>query len=76
MFLEAVGFILAEFELKRSHGARQFLRILDTRAGAAVSAREISVSEREISVSERERERETYLCLRFYIVVEYIYIYI
>ncbi len=62
-FLEAVGFILAEFELKRSHGdpIRDNFYGFWTRELAQLSAREISVSEREISVS----ERETYLCLRF-----------
>ena len=51
-FLEAVGFILAEFELKRSHGdpIRDNFYGFWTRVGAAVSAREISVSERDISV--------------------------
>ena len=72
IFLEAVGFILAEFELKRSHGdpiRDNFYGFLDMRVGAAVSAREISVSARDISVS----ERETYLCLRFTLSL-YIYI--
>ena len=57
-FLEDVGFVLAEFELKRSHGdpiRDNFDGFLDTRVGTGVSAREISVSERDISVSERER---------------------
>ena len=55
-FLEAMGFILAEFELKRSHGTLfvTIFWLLDMRVGAAVSAREISVSERDISLSERD----------------------
>ncbi len=68
-FLEAIGFILAEFELKRSH--REPIRDnfwgfwTDMRVGAAVSAREVSVSERGISVS----DREAYLCLRFFLYI-------
>ncbi len=52
-----------------------FLRILDTRVGAAVSAREISVSERDISVSERDISLSEILSLSLYIYIHIPYIY-
>ncbi len=77
-FLEGVGFILAEFEVKRSHGDH----IRGNFYGFwTCELAQLCLLEGYLSLRERYlRLRETYLCVRFYVCIYiygiYIHIYI
>ncbi len=77
--LEAVGFNLAEFELKRTHGdpiRDHFMDFGHASWRSCLRERYLCLRETYFCLRESERERETYICLRFFKNknMEYIYI--